>query len=215
MPHVETQKKGLGRMGTESGQRDEDPAAPESAGTAGPEHDRARDLANYGAAERQTFPSERPFTPPAIDLDWSDVGAFLTACETSVPRVGYKLGANVPSDAAVPGRDFTNVDCSGFVRAAIRRSTHPAAQFPDGSVTQHDWVKAKGFATATIADGELVDDKVRIAFLEPKDVPSRIGHVVLIRSGRTAESHGGVGPDSRAFDGTGWQSKAKLYVLRS
>jgi hypothetical protein len=46
--------------------------------------------------------------------------AFLDACEQSNPRVGYKLGAKCAFDA-VPGRDFQNIDCSGFVREAVRR----------------------------------------------------------------------------------------------
>jgi hypothetical protein len=37
--------------------------------------------------------------------------------------------------------------------------------------------------------------------------------VVLVCNGYTAESHGGVGPDARSFDGTGWQAKAKVYLL--
>jgi hypothetical protein len=194
--------------------QDEDPAAPRG-GVKEAGFDEARDLTNYGAEGPQTFEAETSLAAPTIDIQWPEVEAFRSACETSVPRVRYGLGAKVPSDHAVPGAGFARVDCSGFVRAAIRRSTHPVAAFPDGSVTQHDWVKAKGFETSSITDGRLSDGKVRIAFLEPKDSPEHIGHVVLIRNGRTAESHGGVGPDSRPFDGTGWQRKAKVYVLRS
>lgn len=150
-----------------------------------------------------------------MSIDWAKAQAFLHACVTSNPRVTYGLGAKVPSDASIPGRDFRNVDCSGFVRAAIRRSTNPKVPFPDGSVVQHDWVKAKGFPRGTIEDGKLADGKIRIAFLSPKDAGSGIGHVVLIRNARTLESHSGVGPNSRPFDGTGWQRKARVYLLDS
>ena len=187
-----------------------DPAAP----AADELSDETRDLANYGAEGPRSFPTAKNLTAPTIDVDWAKVQAFLTACRTSNPRVTYGLGKKIPSDATAPGSGFTQVDCSGFVRAAIRRSTNPKyTAFPDGSVTQHDWVKAKGFERGTIADGRLADGKIRIAFLAPQDVPSRIGHVVLIRNGKTVESHGGVGPNSRAFDGTGWQAKAKVYLL--
>lgn len=187
-----------------------DPAAP----AADDFSDEERDLANYGVEGPQTFASARNVAAPTIDLDWAKVQAFLAACRTSQPRVTYGLGKKIPSDSSAPGSGFTKVDCSGFVRAVIRRSTDPRyTAFPDGSVVQHDWVKAKGFARGTIADGKLADGKIRIAFLAPQDVPSRIGHVVLIRNAMTVESHGGVGPNSRAFDGTGWQARAKVYLL--
>lgn len=180
----------------------------------------ARDLANYGEAGEEEFEETAPSASaaeaaPELPINWASVQSLLQACVTSNPRVRYGLGAKIPSDASKPGTGFTKVDCSGFVRAAIRRSTSPKVAFPDGSVVQHDWVKAKGFARGTLADGALTDGKIRIAFLLPSDSPSRIGHVVLIRNGKTVESHSGVGPNSRPFDGTGWQRKAKVYLLRS
>jgi hypothetical protein len=194
---------------TSSGSERDDPAAPQ--GTEATAAD--RDLANYGEGPRQHFAPVQSLAPTTLPIDWSKVAAFLTACETSHPRVTYGLGAKVPSDTAVPGTDFTHVDCSGFVRAAIRRSTNPKSGFPDGSVTQHEWVAAHGFQSVPLADGKRTDGKVRIAFLDPHDTSSKIGHVVLIRNGKTAESHGGVGPDSRPFDGSGWQAKTKLFLL--
>jgi hypothetical protein len=189
----------------------DDPAAPAAGADLS---DKARDLANYGAEGPQTFAPAHALAAPTIAVDWGKVQAFLTACQSSHPRVSYGLGAKIPSDSAAPGTGFTKVDCSGFVRAAIRRSTNPKnTAFPDGSVVQHDWIKAKGFERGTIADCKLADGKIRIAFLAPQDAPSGIGHVVLIRNGKTAESHGGVGPDSRAFNGAGWQAKTKVYLL--
>ncbi len=149
----------------------------------------------------------RSLAAPTLLIAWDKVTAFLEACETSIPRVGYKLGAKIPIDSAKPGTDFKAVGCSGFVRAAIRRST-------DGSVVQHDWIKAKKFTAGSVADGKLKDDKIRIAFLTPEDSSAKIGHVVFVRNALTAESHGGVGPNSHAFTGTGWQALAKVYVLK-
>lgn len=189
---------------------DSDPAAP----AADEVSEEARSLANYGADGLQAFEEAPNLVAPTIDVDWAKVQAFLAACRTSQPRVTYGLGKKIPSDTALPGSGFTKVDCSGFVRAAIRRSTNPKfTAFPDGSVVQHDWVKAQGFKRGTIADGKLADSKIRIAFLAPQDAASGIGHVVLIRNARTVESHGGVGPNTRAFDGAGWQAKAKVYLL--
>lgn len=150
---------------------------------------------------------------PQLTLDMNKVRAFLQACETSQPRVTYGLGKKVPFLAAVPGRDFTQVDCSGFVREALRLATTPPIAFPDGSVNQHDWIRAQGFAKSTVSAATQNDGLVRIAFLRPQDTKSHIGHVVLIAGGRTLESHGGVGPDSRAWTGMKWQASTFVYVL--
>ena len=37
--------------------------------------------------------------------------------------------------------------------------------------------------------------------------------MVLIHDAKTFESHGGTGPDSRAWTNTGWQAKTLVYVL--
>lgn len=153
---------------------------------------------------------------PSIEMDVQAARAFLAACESSQPRVHYGLGAKVPFHGAVPGQDFTAVDCSGFVRELIWRGTDPHVNFKDGSVVQHDWVKQQGFPKVTIGDGMQNDGVVRIAFLDPHDaVPSGVGHVVLIEGGTTMESHGGLGPDSRPWTGRDWQEKTTVYILNS
>lgn len=195
---------------------DDDPAYPadgEISETA--DLETARLLANLGApGEAAPIAPAAPlaaFTTLAFDL--ARAQGFLEACRTSMPRVTYGLGKKVPFLGAVPGKDFTRVDCSGFVREAIRLSTNPAAPFPDGSVVQHDWIRDHGFEKATIADGLLNDDVVRVAFLRPQDSRHGIGHVALISRAKTLESHGGVGPDARRWDGSDWQAKAFVYVL--
>jgi hypothetical protein len=201
---------------------DNDPAAPgpgeisETADLA-----TAITLANLGAGnvlDDTTFTSAfrrlAATASPLLPFDLAKAKAFLSACEHCTPRVTYGLGAKVPFLGAIPGQDFTEVDCSGFVREMIRLSTTPTASFPDGSVVQHDWIRAKGFEKATVADGSKNDGVIRIAFLRPQDAGRPpIGHVLLISGGMTLESHGGVGPDSRAWTGTGFQSKMFVYVL--
>lgn len=199
------------------GSSDDDPAFPaegEISDTA--DLETARLLANLGGPGAvDAAPSAAPtFAASAtLGLDIARAKTFLDACRTSKPRVTYGLGKKVPFLGAVPGRDFTQVDCSGFVREAIRLSTTPPAPFPDGSVVQHDWVRGHGFEKSAIADAKENDDAVRIAFLRPQDSPHGIGHVVLISGGMTLESHGGVGPDARAWTGLAWQAKAFVYVL--
>lgn len=147
-------------------------------------------------------------SPAVVAFDIARAEAFLDACMTSVPRVGYKLGAKVQSGEE-PGKGLRAVDCSGFVREVMRRATNLGPRFPDGSVIQHDWIRARGFAPASFLNA----DAVYIAFLSPNDSPSKIGHVVLIHDGKTLESHGGVGPDARPWTRKGWQAKARVYVL--
>jgi hypothetical protein len=183
----------------------------------------ARIRANLGAVTVEEEPPAAVAAPPAaapaapatMAIDIARAREFLQACMTSHPRVTYGLGKKVPFHGAVPGRDFKKVDCSGFVREAIWRATDPHVNFPDGSVVQHDWVKNKGFQRVSVADGGLNDDHVRIAFLRPQDVPRpHIGHVLLLSGGRTLESHGGVGPDSRAWTDLTFRSKLFVYVLK-
>jgi GH24 family phage-related lysozyme (muramidase) len=187
-----------------------DPGTPQDVGTI----DAATIMqANFGAAVARTNdadpPAAVPFTTVAFDVQ--KALDFLKACETSTPRVTYGLGAKCRFNA-VPGRDFTEIDCSGFVRECVRRATDLGNTFPDGSVVQHDWVRAHGFAPAAVADGKLADGGIRIAFL-PVTAQRKIGHVVLLYKGNTIESHGGVGPDSRPWTGTQWQAETDLYVL--
>jgi len=195
---------------------EEDPARPVvEDGSEIADFESLRIIANLGLreVEQAVAPAPAPAGPAQMPIDIAHVRQFLDACMTSHPRVTYGLGAKVPFHGAVPGADFTKVDCSGFVREAIRLATNPQVAFPDGSVVQHDWVRSKGFLRVPIADGGLNDNRVRIAFLRPQDSPSHIGHVVLISGGRTFESHGGVGPDTRAWTGQGWQAKAFVYRL--
>ncbi len=131
----------------------------------------------------------------------------------SQPRVIYGLGAKVTPPGAKPGSGFTKVDCSGFVREALRRATNLGGKFRDGSVVQHDWFRARDFEQVALNDWAAKDGRVRIAFLRPADSPHKIGHVVLLHNGMTLESHGGVGPDVRPWTRQGWQGKAKVYVL--
>jgi hypothetical protein len=194
---------------------DDDPAAPR-AGEISETADlaTARALANLGAptiAEFARVVPAAPGQPPLLSLSFARVKAFLQACMTSTPRVTYGLGKKVPFLNAVPGRDFTQVDCSGFVREAVREATTPTLAFPDGSVVQHDWVQAQQFQKCSVADGQLDDGTMRVAFLRPQDSSQHIGHVVLIIAGQTIESHGGTGPDSRRWDGSSWQAKTSVY----
>lgn len=201
---------------------DDDPAAPAAGEVSeAADLDTARTLANVGTgaaaaeleAEAEAAPALETAAIPTLPIDIARVKAFLGACTGSSPRVKYGLGAKVPFFNAVPGKDFKKVDCSGFVREAIRRATTPRAAFPDGSVVQHEHVRARGYRKSNVEAAFKKDGAIRIAFLRPQDSPTKIGHVVLIHNAVTYESHGGTGPNSRPWDGQKWQKKAFVYRL--
>jgi len=203
-------------------QVDEDPANPGEAGVADAQEDQASAIAltNYGEpAVNKEFDltAEGSFAEaiPELQLEITAALDFLNSCMHSTPRVKYGLGAKISPHGATPGTGFTKVDCSGFVRETVWRATTPHFNFPDGSVVQHDWIKDKGYERSTRADALLTDGKIRIVFLRPQDSPSHIGHVALVHNARTLESHGGVGPNSRAWTNTGWQAKAIVYILKN
>ncbi len=197
---------------------DEDPGAPAPDDLLDvADDDSARYIANLGFADNgMDLPPSEPGPAAAGDraFDVSRAWDFLEACQNAHPRVTYGLGNKIRSLDAVPGRDFKRVDCSGFVKQLVRLSTVPSLRFPDGSVNQHQWVRSHAYEKSSVADGKAQDGVVRIAFLRPQDAgPRKIGHVALVVDGRTLESHGGVGPDSRSWTGTGWQAKAFVYVF--
>jgi hypothetical protein len=94
--------------------------------------------------------------------------------------------------------DIRSIDCSGFVRYFLYRVTDGAIQMPDGSVVQNDWCRRQHLDLVDYDDAGRMDELVRIAFLPPRH--GHAGHVWLIHMGRTLESHGGKGPDRRAWD---------------
>lgn len=200
---------------------DEDPANPMEASleTTDTALSSAMELTNYGdpdVNEEFDLSAEAVLeaVSPQLLLDITAARGFLDSCMTSSPRVKYGLGAKIRPHGAVPGTGFKKVDCSGFVRETIWRATTPNFNFPDGSVVQHEFIRQKGYLRVTRTDASLQDGKIRIAFYRPQDSPSRIGHVVLVHNGKTLESHGGVGPNSRDWTNTGWQKKAFVYMLK-
>ncbi|MBV9852067.1 MAG: hypothetical protein JO250_20570 [Armatimonadetes bacterium] len=152
-----------------------------------------------------------------LPLDMGKVLEFLDACLEAGVNYGVTDGNKIPHHGAVPGVDFKHVDCSGFMWEAVWRGIRPAVStFPDGSVRQHDWVRNHGFEPSSPKAGGLGDGLVRIAFLAPVfrgRTKVKDGHVTLIYLGWTIESHGGRGPDRRAWGSLTWHDATDVYVL--
>jgi cell wall-associated NlpC family hydrolase len=109
------------------------------------------------------------------------------------------------------GETGKRVDCSGFVRWCLFHAT--GMTIPDGSVQQHVWAEKPGLPNCAFDDCLNVDGVVRIAFLPPEASGEGVGHVMLVRNGRTYESHGGVGPGTRVWGSCSFMSKCKVYAL--
>ncbi|MDQ2799719.1 MAG: hypothetical protein M3Y13_08770 [Armatimonadota bacterium] len=129
----------------------------------------------------------------SLPLDPERLTRYLGTCMAQ--GVGYELGAKADDLTAVPP-DYHNIDCSGWVRAAVAVATDGKVILPDGSVVQNDWCAAQGLKRSEYAACRLADGLTRIAFIRASGFHP-IGHVYLVRNGRTLESWGGHGPGSR------------------
>lgn len=137
-------------------------------------------------------------------------------CDGHIP---YKMGGKALSldcDSSVLGEDvhgvMRGIDCSGFVRYILHRISN--VDMPDGSWNQRDWCQKQGFKVCPYSDCAKKDDILRIAFLNKENDDA--GHVWLIISGMTIESHGrskvnGVWQDGPSRRPWNWKSlKSKV-----
>src|SRR5947209_9892681 len=86
-------------------------------------------------------------------------------------RVGYLLGAKAPRldcDSA----EVRWLDCSGFVRYVVAKSTDPPLMLPDGSVNLHAWCEAEWLHRlaryADVARAAQDSSRLFIAFISPR-----------------------------------------------
>lgn len=115
-------------------------------------------------------------------------------------RVRYDLGGKA-ADLEADSHAITEIDCSGFVRFCLYRAVDGAFSFPDGSVNQHEWCEKHWRKLGQYGDVQYAANdtsRLFVAFLAPHD--GHPGHVFFICGGRTLESHGGAGVDSRRWD---------------
>lgn len=143
-------------------------------------------------------------------LDPERLSRYLGTCLAH--GVGYALGAKADDLLAIPP-DYHNIDCSGWVRAAVAVATEGRLILPDGSCVQNDWCAAHGLKRSDYASCRLLDGLTRLGFIRPTGMHP-VGHVYLARNGRTLESFGGHGPGSRSV-GTAVLARetTDVYVL--
>ena len=129
----------------------------------------------------------------SVSLDTERMRRYLGSCQAQ--GISYALGAKAKDLLAVPP-DYREIDCSGWVRAAIAVATEGRLILPDGSTNQNDWCAANDLKRSAFAACRLQDGLTRIGFIRPSAY-HRIGHVYLVHNGRTLESWSGHGPGSR------------------
>lgn len=122
-------------------------------------------------------------------------------------KVPYKLGgkAKLGDDS----NDIESIDCSGFTRWILNRVS--GLVIPDGSQNQLQWARDNCRKLAKYADVEYArNDPSRLfmGFLSPtrdqerknaQDGRARGRHVWLVWKGRTLESSGGRGVNSKPW----------------
>ena len=129
----------------------------------------------------------------SLPLDPERLSRYLGTCLAA--GVGYELGGKARDLRAIPP-DYHAIDCSGWVRAAVAVATEGRVTMPDGSVVQNDWCVSRGLKRSDFAGACLRDGLTRIGFIRAGGFHP-VGHVYLVRNGRTLESFGGHGPGSR------------------
>jgi hypothetical protein len=168
----------------------------------------------FASGGSSLLPPTDAFPWPLVDLNVSRLTAYLARCE--LLGIGYGLGAKAHNLTANPP-DYADIDCSGWVRAAVAVATFGKTILPDGSVTQHDWCDRVGLKVSSRAALLLPDGLTRIGFIVPTPAHN-IGHVFLCRNLKTLESWGGHGPGSRSVLspislGILQQATSAVYVL--
>jgi hypothetical protein len=113
-------------------------------------------------------------------------------------HIKYHLGSKPPLTAEP--KDITKSDCSGFIRYLLFKSTSGYIDIGGGGGTwwQNKWCKDQNLEVVDYSTAAAKDGTLRIAFIQGGG--GHIGHVWLILSGKTIESHGSVGADRRAWD---------------
>ena len=128
--------------------------------------------------------------------------------KTTDGHIKYKLGAKCKIDA--DSSEIKAIDCSGFVRWLIYRIS--GFDIDDGSWIQRRYLDTMGFTYCNYADCAKLDDKLRIAFINPED--GKAGHVWLVVNGMTIESYGHNGPGRRPWNTRTLKSKVDYcFVL--
>lgn len=141
-----------------------------------------------------------------IQFDYYKMGQIMKGLKAG--HISYLLGAKAKLSRS-PDR-IRAIDCSGFVRYVIYKTSASNKKIADGSFQQQKWFEKNGYKKTSYSSvASKIDGIVRIAF--KKAIKEKItnsetgkeewrvkerGHVWFIINGKTFESRGRVGPSS-------------------
>jgi hypothetical protein len=144
--------------------------------------------------------------PTRIRMKPVDIKKLLHTFDAMKGRVTYKLGAKAPSLMSLP-KEIRRIDCSGLVRYAVYQAA--GSTIPDGSWIQREYCEQQGFRQLKkYSDVQYAKDdgsRLFLCFIKPIVVGGiviKAGHVWFVYKGRTLESWGGPGVDSRHWNQT-------------
>ena len=113
-------------------------------------------------------------------------------------HVSYEMNAKASPLDLDPAK-IKKLDCSGFVQYVLYNATSKSAFLKSGSWYQNQWCIAQKLEKVAYSTANQSDGWLRLGYF-PAPKKGQYGHIWLILDGRTLESHGGKGPNSRAWD---------------
>jgi hypothetical protein len=116
-------------------------------------------------------------------------------------HVTYELGDKVYQPLSVEPENVTSLDCSGFIKYVVQRTTFSHQSMPAGSHQQETWCRNRLVVCDYATDAASQDGSVLIAFRDR--TRTLIRHVWLVINGWTVECtrrSGRNGPTSFRWD---------------
>lgn len=127
-------------------------------------------------------------------------------------KVTYGWGVKAPAELLKYWKgsldSIKSIDCSGYFRLAIWRSSQGTLDPGNGSWRQKNWLEKQGYRKldkySNVGIKIVAADQSRVFAcyvpeLVVKGVVIKAAHIWLVRGGKTFESHGGKGIDSRPW----------------
>lgn len=145
-----------------------------------------------------------------------DITRLVVAFNACKGRVKYKLGAKAA--LSTPATDIKRIDCSGWARWHVYHASKGAIKLPDGSQNQLSWARKNLRKLAKYSDVQYAANdpsRVFIAFLSPKPGAAWPRHVWIVTAGKTMESYGSGGVNSRKWDATALKSCRECFELEA
>jgi hypothetical protein len=151
----------------------------------------------------QSYPTLPVVIPKVLTL-------HKRALQANVP---YKWGGKAACLTAPEA--LRGIDCSGYVGWLLAKGSGCQLTGLTGIGTFHLAARMRGYGLkrSSVESGALQDGILRVAVTLTSGDWNQAGHTALIYNGRTLESHGSAGVNSRFWHGGGWQRFAIVWCV--